>query len=109
MFRRRSRTIELLETIHAHQHTILKEIRTMSAAVQAQLDALTQAQATAATTFQAVTDGITREIQQLADSVAAGGFTPAQTAQLQASIDGLTALNTSMQGAVTALAGDDPA
>jgi hypothetical protein len=41
--------------------------------------------------------------------VAAGGFSPAQTAQLQTSIDALTTLNTSMQSAVTSLGGDDPA
>ncbi len=81
----------------------------MSASVQAQLDALTNAQNQAVTTFQAVADGIAKEIQQLQDAIAAGSFTPAQTAQLQASIDALTTLNTSMQSAVTALGGDDPA
>lgn len=99
----------LLRIVIENQFIIFQEIRAMSASVQAQLDALTNAQTTAATTFQAVADGIAKEIQQLTDAIGGGGFTPAQTAQLQASIDGLTTLNASMQTAVTSLAGDDPA
>lgn len=85
----------------------LQELRTMSTSIQAQLDALTAAQAQVVTTFQTVSDGITKEIQQLATAITSGGFTPAQTAQLQGSIDALTNLNASMQSAVSALAADD--
>lgn len=109
--------IDLHVFLHHDEHdpalaaiTQLREdIAAMSASVQTKLDALTTAVSDAATTFGAVGAGISKEILQLGEIVGNGGLTSDQTAQLQASIDRLGALKTTMQTAADALAADDPA